>query len=453
MYTIIFLIFCLFFIGLFLNPKGANIYIFLVTSFISLWSFTKIKKNFSLGLFFVDIYYAISMPFQMILAVFLPSWLVATRYNQLYDEQLFEKNDIMICYFILGTSFFFIATIICRVAEKFASKIIHFESPYKARNISTPLTLLFLLITCILHIVEIRLDANGFIDYAIRGISLFLLGQIVVKCSSREKIICLKNIILILLAVFIYGLPHILIGMRRDFILGFVYSFSFLLLIDYQGVKNYIKKHFMVFILLCFVFLGMFSLITTIKFGDGIDNDNNVFYLIIRRMTGLFDGSTILDYLKQHNVNLDFKNFLGVALNEQRDHSTGYRANQYYTFFIQGYPTNDQTGSAAPAFISALFYGPIGWFFIIVYISILNGYFSRKALAYFKMIKNGCCDYSIMMRAFIMIFAIHICVISYMMGGNYEAIKLFSPIVLSLVLIDGFSIFFSRFAKPVVSII
>ena len=136
---------------------------------------------------------------------------------------------------------------------------------------------------------------------------------------------------------------------------------------------------------------------------------------------------------------MDFKNFFGVALNEQRDHSTGYRANQYYTFFIQGYPTNDQTGSAAPAFISALFYGPLGWFLIICYISILNGYFSTKASAYFTMIKKGCCSHEIKMKAFFMIFAIHICVVTYMMGGNYEAIKLFSPVIVSLILTDVFS--------------
>ena len=161
-------------------------------------------------------------------------------------------------------------------------------------------------------------------------------------------------------------------------------------------------------------------------------------------MTGIFDGTSILKFLRTNEVNLDFRNFIGVALQEQADHSTGYRANQYFTFFVQGFPTNDQTGSAAPAFISALFYGKLGWLLIIFYIAFLCGLVSKKATSYFSKIKNGSAEYSLRVKGFVSLFALHNVVFFYLMGGNYEQIKAFSPILVCVVLEKMLEIIYSK---------
>ena len=432
-FVLIIIVFALFIACIFENYKSVNGYLFLISSLISIFCIYRLQKKFSIGISFVLIYYIVIMPFQMLISLFLPSWLVATRFNKLYDETLFFDNDLMIQYFLLGTICLAIVFLVCRLVE-LHKRFVLFDYGYKYNQLVIPFPFLWLTLSCLLHIVEMRLNANGVIDYAVRGLSLFFLAQIVSLSVNQNKEIHFRDLFRIFIAVVLYGLPHILVGMRTDFFLAFVYSFIFVFLVNKNGVINYFKKHIFVLLLLVFVFLASFQLISKIKFGEGVDASSNVLYLIIRRMTGLFDGTTILKYLQNNIVKLDYKNFFGVMINEQRNHSTGFRANQFYTFFIQGYPTNDQTGSAAPAFISALFYGPIGWFFIIIYISLLNGLFSKKAMGYLKLIRIHKCNQFIKVNAFICLFALHVTVISFIMGGNYEAIKLLSPVIFCFIL-------------------
>ena len=411
------------FIGIIKNPLSYNPYIVIVSTVIFYFGMQHSKTKPYIGSTLLTVYYFLVVPLQYALSYIQPESIISANYNKYYDKWMFADNDLMLTYFLYATGFYFIGMLVIGFVEKCSIKDqkgrYQINSEKKIEDIDiVHFPMIWLCASSLADYIIRQNTINGILSFFMYGWSIFNLANVVIKYTKKNM--TKKSVFAILISLIIYSLPGILAG-RRTYVIGGIFiTLIYLFSVSKEQIMEIANKRKASIFVLVVLFFVAFGFANMSKFGVF-----NPVGLFVSRITGLFDGSSILDYQRHNHVNLGLKNYLLTAYND-----SGVRANKYYTKTIIGYPPLAATSSAAPIFISSLLYGNIGFFSCSVFFTGIFGIVSKISNVSYENMKRDKIDIYSKYKSFISADAVYVVFISYFIDGNIEIIKnLFTPLV------------------------
>lgn len=371
------------------------------------------KKNLSICVF--SFLYFVTVPVQLAFSIFSPESIQSTHWNDL-GVWVFDNNKVVTRYFLLGTFFFLISTIISLFVYSFKYKK---KYVFIKGNVQMPRTPeVLLIIYVVLYSMSVHLY-NGYIDYFLRGVGVAALGCTIVKAYYNG--INFKSVIYSGFMLLIYAIPGLIFGRRSPLVLGalmiIIYCYSL-----YANIFiKFVKKHKNFLIVLLVLFLVSFGLINLSKLGEF-----NPVHNLFKRITGMFDGVIVLNHLETQSAPLTGNNFFSCAISD-----SGMRANMYYTRIILDYPYSG-TAFAAPIFVNSLLYGKIGWFLIISFYALIISILCKK-IQNLASNSDKLNNFVSQASLFIFVAAIVNTIMMNVLDGNIEILKLFTIPVFAFV--------------------
>ena len=417
-------------VGIIAHPTYVAPYLVIVSTGIAYVGLVYAAKRPYMGSTLLGIYYMLVTPLQYILSYIQPRSIIAANYNKYYDIWMFADNDLMLQYFTYATLFYFMGLFVVAFVERcvfrrrtrpvayagYSTSIETTRTVDERKIISFPMVWLTLSTLADFMLRQDRI--SGVLSYFLYGWSVFNLASVVVnhtKTTMRRK-----DGVMIVLALIIYALPGIMVGRRSYVISGLFITIVYMVTVKKSEIVEIIRKRKALVIVLVVGFLIAFGLANMTKFGVF-----NPLGLFVSRITGLFDGSSILDYQRSHHVNLGLNNYFWTAYNE-----SGVRANKFYTKTIIGYPSWAATSCAAPIFISSLLYGKLGFIGCTILFTAIFGVATKITNVAYRSLNRGQMDTFSKYKSFISADAVYVAYINYFLDGNIEVLKnLITPIV------------------------
>ena len=263
---------------------------------------------------------------------------------------------------------------------------------------------------------------NGYVAYFLEGLQLYFLMALVANVFSKK--IEFKSIVLLILGIIVYSAYGIVIGRRVFVVRGTLDVLLFLVLLKPNFFKAFIKKHLLVIILLTIGFFALYGFANYWKFGvfDPIGS-------LIKRIIGLFDGSVVLSYQGENNVNLGFFNYWKCVFND-----SGIRANKFYTYSIMLFPSDKANGYAAPIFAASMLYGFSGMIIISFFFAMIMAVVCKSLYSRIKKDRESLKPISLA-KSFIMCDTIVLILQKYYLDGNIEILKDFVVPLIAFVLV------------------
>ncbi len=345
-----------------------------------------LRKNEGLVGYIYTIYVIIVGPLNFLLAILSPKNLWVNHLNKFYNIWLFEDNDIVMRYSLFLLLFYLVSmTVIFVFSNKYKQLSISIKLPGIIK-IYNPF-LMAILVSIVEYYIRITFKLNvpgynptisfaGVIVYLFQVLNYYFLFLIIALNVSQFKRITLKNILYCCAGLVVTQLPSILIGQRGAIMYALVTMIMYIMIIQFNttsliDLKKIRKRTILVIFIssiIALVGLGLTNLIRTGEF--------TTISFIIKRITGLYDGSIVLYYFSSYETSppMTIFDFVKTLLTGK-----GIIPNKYYTNYIQGYPMTAVHANAAPLFITSWFYdGILGIILISIYLALIMSILEKK---------------------------------------------------------------------------
>lgn len=329
------------------------------------------KRNGFVG--YIYLYYTMIVgPINLLLSMISPKSLKVQNINKYYDIWVFSDNKVIVKYVCYLLIFYTVSMVTVFLFQNRIKTFNYIITMPKLLSIKRPLIFAFFAslaqyyiritynISIPGYIAEIPF--SGIIIYFFEIINYYLLFLILVKNISYNKKPSIGNFLQCILGGIITQLSNILIGLRVSIINVFLLMgiYYFVIHLDINSYMNSEKNKkrfllpFVVAIIFAFIGLGITNQLRTGEF--------ETIGFIVRRITGLFDGSIFLHYITSLNIRppMSISDFFMMVVKGK-----GVIPNDYYTNLILGYPTTLVHSSAAPVFVTSWYFGGINAIIVI----------------------------------------------------------------------------------------
>lgn len=255
-------------------------------------------------------------PIELVFSMLSPEMLIADRLNTYYGSWLFEQTDLILEYALYMMVFYLTSMIVLLFLRAIGSKSIQKRFKINFNYIFRFNPYVFAVFLVLLeYFLRTKYNLNvpgknpsisyaGIIVYLMAGLNIFTLASIV-YINVLESQLYIKNILKILFGIIIVSLPSILVGQRGKLVFIFIVVLTFIIIVKQDSLGDIIvKRKFSVatIFVTVFVLLGSSNIVRTGVF-DPVG-------FLIERITALYDGTTILFYLRDNEVTLSLINFL-----------------------------------------------------------------------------------------------------------------------------------------------